>query len=180
METKFIEILERLSPKLRAIAHRMNGRSTYFSDEDLYQEAIVNLWVLYENGFLGDKTDSYILQGCYFRLKNYLRTTLDKASIVSLDSVICGNYGTIEDTLVRDNKEEYNDIKSKLVTEDLLLKAFNARERMIIRLSVEGLTLREIGRRLGISHVMVVKLKAVIKDKYLRFNSSCTKNSGNN
>jgi DNA-directed RNA polymerase specialized sigma subunit len=37
---------------------------------------------------------------------------------------------------------------------------------------MDGMTVREIGRRLGISHVMVVKIKSRICKKYMQFRAS--------
>jgi DNA-binding NarL/FixJ family response regulator len=43
------------------------------------------------------------------------------------------------------------------------------REREILRLLVHGFTVREIGFQLGVSHVMVVKIKNRINDKLEQF-----------
>ena len=165
MYGNFDDITNKLSPTLRRIAHRMNGHSTFFSDDDLYQEAMVHMWVLYRNGMLDDKTDSYILQGCYFHLKNYLRTTLDKAKLTSLSALIDGQDTTLEDTLASKEGKERDDLDAALLEEGVALKGLNERENEVLRLSMDGLTTREIGDRLGVSHVMVVKIKARIKEK---------------
>ena len=67
------DLLKRLSPRLKGITHKLNGKFTFFNEEDLFQEAAVRLWQEFELGRLAGKTDSYILQGCYFHLKNYIR-----------------------------------------------------------------------------------------------------------
>jgi RNA polymerase sigma factor (sigma-70 family) len=48
---------------------------------------------------------------------------------------------------------------------DTALGRLDEREKEIVRLSAEGLTVREIGSRLGISHVMVVKMRKKIRIK---------------
>ena len=60
METKnsFEEMMGKLSPTLRRITHKLNGHFTFFDEDDLFQEALEHLWVAFENGTLGDKTDS--------------------------------------------------------------------------------------------------------------------------
>jgi DNA-directed RNA polymerase specialized sigma24 family protein len=99
VKERFEDLFGRLSPKMRSIAHRMNGHRTFFSDDDLYQESAVNMWSLYGAGELDGKTDSYILQGCYFHLKNYLRTHLDKARPVSIDAPIDESGMTLKDSV---------------------------------------------------------------------------------
>ena len=62
----FEHLIRRISPTLMRITHRLNGHHSFFDDEDLYQEALIHLWLHYEDGSLSDKTDSYILQGAIF------------------------------------------------------------------------------------------------------------------
>lgn len=165
MYEHFEDMARNLSPNLRRIAHRMNGHFTFFSDDDLYQEALTHLWLLFAKGQLGDKTESYILQGCYFHLKNYLRKTLDKAKIVSLSAPSGEGEATLEDTIAGNDVADYSEIEAVLLSESDLLKRLDERERKILDLSMEGMTVREIGERLGVSHVMVVKMRARIKEK---------------
>jgi DNA-directed RNA polymerase specialized sigma subunit len=133
----FKELVRKISPKLKAITHRLNGRFTFFNDEDLYQEALIYLWVDFNQRKLDDKTDSYILQGCYFHLKNYIRIIQDKKALVSLDALV-------------------ETIRNNGLTE---------REKDIFNLALSGLTTREIGNKLGISHVRVIKLQKKIREK---------------
>jgi RNA polymerase sigma factor (sigma-70 family) len=165
MYGNFDDMTKKLSPTLRRIVHRMNCHSTFVSDDDLYQEAMVHMWVLFCNGMLDDKTDSYILQGCYFHLKNYLRTTLDKTKLTSLNALIDSQDTTLEETLASKEGKERDDLDAALLEDSIALKGLSKREKIILRLSMDGLTTREIGEKLGISHVMVVKIKAHIKEK---------------
>ena len=114
---------------------------------------------------LDDKTDSYILQGCYFHLKNYLRTTLDKTKLTSLNSLIDAQDTTLEETLASKEGKERDDLDAALLEDSVALKGLSKREKKVLQLSMDGLTTREIGEKLGISHVMVVKIKAHIKEK---------------
>ena len=79
-------MMRKLSPTLRRITHKLNGHFTFFDEDDLFQEALEHLWLAFQDGTLGDKTDSYVLQGCYFHLKNYIRKTMDKAKLTSLNT----------------------------------------------------------------------------------------------
>lgn len=80
----FEEIIKRLRPKLRGIAYKLNRRCGFLNEEDLCQEGLVYLWDSFNRGLLEAKTESYILQGCYFHLKNYLRVNLKRVNFVSL------------------------------------------------------------------------------------------------
>ncbi len=165
MYKRFDEMMKKLSPTLRGIAHRMNGHFTFFTDDDLYQEALAHLWASFGRGALRDKTDSYILQGCYFYLKNYLRTSLDKAKLVSLSELIDGQDVSIEESLASKDTNARDDLDAGLLAENIVFKSLDARERLVLRYSTEGLTIREIGKRLGVSHVMVVKIRSKIRKK---------------
>lgn len=69
----FKELLEQITPALKAQAKRLNGHFSFFDDRDLFQEAVLHLWDRYNKGMLKDKNTSYILKCSYFHLKNYLR-----------------------------------------------------------------------------------------------------------
>ena len=167
METKnnFEEMMGKLSPTLRRITHKLNGHFTFFDEDDLFQEALEHLWVAFENGTLGDKTDSYVLQGCYFHLKNYIRKTMDKVKLTSIDSPIDEDGSTLEDTLAcQDNKTE-EAVDNTFLRETIKMSGLSEREEKVLSLSLSGMTVREIGEKMGISHVMVVKIKNGIKNK---------------
>ena len=165
METHFEDILSRLSPTLRRITYRLNGHFSFFDDDDLFQEALEHLWLAFQDGRLEDKTDSYILQGCYFHLKNYLRKTMDKAALTSLNELIDEEDGTLEDVLTCRNEGLSNDMDRSLLVEAAKKNGLTARESEVLSLALDGLTVREIGSRLGISHVMVIKIKRKIQNK---------------
>ena len=165
MYGNFNDMMKKLSPTLRRIAHRMNGHATFFSDDDLYQEALVHMWGLFERGVLDDKTDSYILQGCFFHLKNYLRTTLDKVRPVSLDEPIDKGETTLGETIAAKGPGCYEAANKFLLAEAVASLDLTDREREILGLLMDGLTVREAGARLGISHVMIVKIRARIQKK---------------
>ena len=70
------EIINQLRFQLKAIIRKLNIRYQYIDSEDLYQEALLYLWQQNVNGQLKGKNDSYILQGCYYNLKNYIRKNI--------------------------------------------------------------------------------------------------------
>ena len=131
---------------------------------------MVHLWIDFREGILGDKTDSYILQGCYYHLKNYIRKTQDNAILVSLNNPI-GEDGTVmEEILPADSINPLEYLESKMEVETAGEKYFTQREKDVLSYFLEGMSMREIGRKIGISHVMVLKIRNKIKDKYERFN----------
>ena len=152
----------------------MNGRFAFFSDEDLCQEALAHLWISFQNRKLYDKTDSYILQGCYYHLKNYIRTNADKAKLISMESPIDDEGSTIKDIITSEGASTYNDTEEKGFSESMDIYGLSEREKEIVRLSLKGLTTREIGFELDVSHVTIVKIKKKIRykcailEKYLK------------
>lgn len=167
----FEEIIKNLSPVLKRITYKLNGRFTFFNEDDLFQEALLHLWLNYESGKLGDKTDSYILQGCYFYLKNYIRIAQDKARLVSIDTPVNEEHSETKcDGLSLEDPRSCRDYaSSKMLIEDIFNDGLTKREKEVFSFYLEGLTTREIGVKLRISHVRVVKLQSKIKIKCQKF-----------
>lgn len=167
----FDELLRKISPTLKRIVYRLNSRCSYFNSDDLYQEALMHLWVDFQAGKLSDKTDSYILQGCYFYLKNYLRTHYEKANILHFEDILNaeGEVPCLEEMFSSGHQESSRDsVYCKMLIEQIQNNGLTDREKEVFLLSLEGLTLREIGERLGISHVRVMKLKITMREKCLQ------------
>ena len=177
MRDRFEEMVKKLSPTLRGIAHKLNGRFTFFDEDDLFQEALAHLWTAFREEKLADKTDSYILQGCYFYLKNRIRTLIDKASLTSLNELFEEGNSTIEKFLEAKGPAPEDEIDSHLVAEAASADGLSKREREVLSLSFDGLTVREIGSRLGISHVMVIKIRKNIKSKASRLRKAAGYNN---
>ncbi|MDD5584640.1 MAG: sigma-70 family RNA polymerase sigma factor [Candidatus Omnitrophica bacterium] len=165
-EINFDDLVKRIRPKLRGIAVKLDGKYTSFNDDDLYQEALFELWKKHTNNQLQDKTESYILQGCLFFLKNYIRKTytrLDHHSI-SLEKNINEEHDTVEDVLPVESIGVFQSSAIAVLQHDAE-RLLTAREKEVLLLYLEDFTTREIGKRLGISHVMVVKLLGKIRSK---------------
>ena len=169
----FDSLLKRISPTLKRITYRLNGHFSYFNNEDLYQEALVHLWQDFQSGKLQDKTDSYILQGCYFHLKNYLRKTRAKVSLLSLEELVSrdkdaspDDLSVFEDVSCGHYLDYLND---KLLAETIRNNGLTKREKKMLSLCAQDLTTREIGRRFGISHVSVIKAIARIRLKSKKY-----------
>jgi len=161
------ETLKRLSPKLKAISKKVNRRYSYCDENDFYQEAILYLWTLYEKGETMDKTDSYILQGCYYFMKNYIRKlckSIDNNS-VSLYGNSAETGTLIEETIISEAYvTEIQSIDMYMLLCDTE-KNFTNKEKDVFYYQLEGLTTREIGEKIGVSHVMVIKMEKKIREK---------------
>jgi RNA polymerase sigma factor (sigma-70 family) len=166
----FESLVKELEAGLRYIAVKLDGKYTSFDDHDLYQEAVLYLWQEYKKGALRGKNKSYILKGCLFHLKNYIRKnykSLDANSISIYEDI--GENSTLEDVVkLEDKRNRLEEVDFSLSLVDVGRK-LREREKKVFELLLEGYTTREIGEILGISHVMVVKIKKKIKENYLKF-----------
>jgi RNA polymerase sigma factor (sigma-70 family) len=164
----FDVLIKRISPALRRITQKLNGHFTFMDHDDLFQEAMLRLWVDFQNGHLHDKTDSYLLQGCFYHLKNYIRKVQDNGTLISLSSVVDEEVALLEEILVADEVAAFDYVDGKMQVESLLESGMSQRERDVLAYSMEGMTTREIGGKLGISHVAVVKVRNRIKERWGR------------
>ena len=172
MKTAFEKLVRKLSPALKGIIFKTGRHHQFFDSDDLYQEALIHLWCKYTSGGLEDKTDSYILQGCYFHLKNYIRKNNKKVKLVSFehrDYFQDEDESPIEEPMgLRSGESVFDNVYCKMLIEQINNNGLTVREKEVFNLALEGLTAREIGARLGISHVRVVKLRKTIAGKCLR------------
>ena len=160
----FERYISRLSPTLRRIAHKCNGHRSYFDEHDLFQEALEHLWVANSRGELEGKTDSYVLQGAYFHLKNYIRTSLDKIRPAPLDN-LASDQKAQEEVLASNDNREFLEMEEAVLLKSAKSFGLTEREDTVLRLLLDGFTTREIGGQLGVSHVMIGKIKASIRSK---------------
>ena len=166
---EFERLVNKLSPTVRRIAYKLNGRYRSFSHDDLYQEAFLHLWQDYNAGKLQNKTESYILQGCFFHLKNHIRKVNEKPNIVSLDMQVGDEEGACLEEILYSKMEIQEDCRNllhvKFLVEAIQNNGFSPREKEILVFLKEGLTTRDIGQRIGLSHVSVVKAVKRIRKK---------------
>lgn len=164
----FEELHRKLSPTIKRIAYKLNGGYRSFNHDDLYQEASIHLWSNFLKGKLSDKTDSYILQGCYFHLKNYIRKVNERSNIISIDTVL----NTADEATVGDILGKYwacpdcrGDLHNKFLVQSIRDNGFNPKEKSLLTYFSQGLTTRDIGKLMDISHVSVVKMMQKIRAK---------------
>ncbi|MDP3041848.1 MAG: sigma-70 family RNA polymerase sigma factor [Candidatus Omnitrophota bacterium] len=162
----FEQLYRKLSPTIKWIAYKLNGRYRSFNHDDLYQEATIHLWSNFLKGTLRDKTDSYILQGCYFHLKNYIHKVNERSNIISIYAALSTNdEATVGDILGRHwaCQDCRGNLHNKFLAQSIQDNGFNPREKRLLVYFSQGLTTREIGERMGISHVSVIKMMRKIR-----------------
>jgi RNA polymerase sigma factor (sigma-70 family) len=164
---RFEELTGRISAKLRGLIYKIRFASSFVDEDDLYQEAVSHLWQRFRRGELGDKNESYILKSCYFHLKNYQRTELERFAIarpLEKDQEEEDAADPLEFIPQEGDTLEY--LNARVLVHDIQNNGLTKREKEVFNLLLEGLTVREVGNRLGISHVRVVKIESHIRDKY--------------
>jgi RNA polymerase sigma factor (sigma-70 family) len=125
---------------------------------DLLQEAVVHLWRS-QNQRPG-QTRSWYLQSCRFRIQHYLAagrsvdSTKRRIGGLQLDS-------DSEDGLkILDREDPGESVLESVSARDilaLLAPRLHSLERQVLECFADGLGAREIGRKLNMSHTMVIK-----------------------
>lgn len=163
----FESLVHKLSPVLRRITCTLARQAPYAgTSDDFYQESLVYLWDRFTSRELAGKTDSYLLQGCYFHVKNHIRLQRKHLRCISIEQPV---YNEQDEPVWREYESPQHDCRdqlhARLLVDTICNNGFTPREKQVILLWKEALDTREIGRRLGISHVRVVKLMAGIRQK---------------
>ncbi len=127
-------------------------------EEDLIQEAIIHLW-LREKEHPG-QSQSWYIQSCRLHLQNFLRKgrSVDSGKHRQTDSLRDGEDEEPEEV----NGGPHDTLFAIVCARDLvseLSKWLSPVEKQILNLGVEGLSLREIAIRLGLSHTTVIKYR---------------------
>jgi RNA polymerase sigma factor (sigma-70 family) len=168
----FEDLVNKVSPKLKGIVYKLNTHCSFLNDKDLLQESLLYLWVEFKEGNLSGHTDSYILQGCYFYLKNYLRKFRDRGRLISIEGLVNEEGADLEEVLSWQHYKpgaEIIQLDNKILVDKIRNNGLTDREKQVFILWLEGLTTREIGRKLDISHVRVVRLQNSIKEKCQKY-----------
>lgn len=156
----------RITPELNRIARKYENYHSFLEREDLFQEMCIYLFTRFKRGVPSCFNNSYVLKGCEFFLLNFLRKNRER---VKQQSLIDSQFS---DSNSRNNKapdlqqslEEI--INRKLVVEKITNELSSVREKKLLILLLKGYTIREIGKKLNISHVMVNKIKKKMIVKY--------------
>jgi RNA polymerase sigma factor (sigma-70 family) len=162
----FNKLYTRLSPTIKRISQKLSSRFSFVDEADLNQEALLHLWTSISDKGSEEKTDSYILQGCYFHLRNHIRTIQENAVLVNLSDPVDEDGTCLEELLRWEGVSVSDEVEGKLQLEALKANGMTKQELAVLVMSLEDFTTREIGRELGVSHVRVVKIKDKLKDRY--------------
>jgi RNA polymerase sigma factor (sigma-70 family) len=155
----FGELYDRVSPRLKRIAGFYNGRGYTFDKDDLFQEMSGHLWNNFKDGAPEGLKDTYIIKGCEFHILNYMRKQREKIYKVSLEAPINENGDTLKENIADGQESLDKKVDKKMLVDYIMNNGFSKREKEVFGLLLEGYTVREAGKKIGISHVMVVKLK---------------------
>lgn len=166
LKMDFETMFNRISPRLKKMAKSHNGHNCFADENDLYQEMCVYLWNNFKDGVPDGINDAYIVKGCEFYISNILRKKREKATILSLEEPVDENGGTLKDILADPGRPLDRRIDKNLAINEVENNGFVRREKEVFSLLLKGYTVREIGKRLDISHVMVVKYKKKIIKKW--------------
>ena len=168
IEQKFIRLMNELEPTLKKVSTK-NRFLGFIDKDDLFQEALINLWRRLKAGQFEDKTPSYIVRSCYFHIQNYIRTHKFQYNTVSLEEPVMVNDVDVfylKDVIRDKAGDPLEQLDSRLIVESILNNGLAKREKEVFLLLYAGLNLREAAKRLGISHVRVLKIKQNICAKY--------------
>jgi len=156
---KFKELYNRVSPRLRRIAMHYRNHCPSLDEDDLYQEMCCYLWEHFRDADEKEMSDYYIARGCQYHILNYMRVNIQKASLCSMEQPINERGDTIEDVLPDSCEDIDRKVEQNITFDTIMSNGFTKREKEVLALLLKGCTVREAGEKLGISHVMVIKLK---------------------
>jgi DNA-directed RNA polymerase specialized sigma24 family protein len=163
------KIVNQIKFQLKAITRKLNIKYQYIDSEDLYQEALFYLWQQYNTGKLKNKNKSYILQGCYYYLKNHIRKYV-KYKDCQINSNSYYNTENPDKDIDEGNRLGYSGSTTSGLDEylyyDEFQKDLSSKEKVLLNLRLRGLSAREIGKELGVSHTMVLKMRKKMMTKY--------------
>ena len=165
---EFEELYKRISPRLKGAVSFYNRRGHIFDRDDLFQEMAGYLWDTYKQGVQEGLNDAYIVKGCEFHILNYMRKEREKVYKVSMEEPLNESGNTLKETLSDGAESIDKTVDKKMLVDYIMNNGFSKREKEVFGLLLEGYTVREAGKKIGISHVMVVKLKNRLIDKVTR------------
>jgi RNA polymerase sigma factor (sigma-70 family) len=126
--------------------------------EDLLQEAMVHLWRTQTRR--PDQTRSWYLQSCRFHLQHYLNSgrSIDSGKRWRQQMPMT-DHSEEEETAVEPGDSGNSVVNSVSVREimSLLSLELTRQEQAVLDCLADGLGLREIGRKLKLSHTMVIR-----------------------
>ncbi len=131
--------------------------------DDLFQEALIHLWVIEARrpGF----TRSWYLQSCKFHLLHYLAAGRSIDSMKRREGRVHSEDQSEKESDFFELEDSGESVLSAVCARELismLSQELLPHERAVLHCLADGLGPREIGRRLNISHTMVIKHRCKI------------------
>lgn len=159
-------LLENISPELNRIAKKYEGYNSSLDGEDLFQEMCIHLLIRFKRGVPKCFNNSYVVKGCEFYLLNFLRKNRRRLHQQSLEDFQYSNSNprNIRTPNLQQSLDEM--ISRKMIVEKIKNELSSIREKKLLILLLKGYSIREIGKQLNISHVMVNKIKKKMIVKY--------------
>ncbi len=165
---EFNKVYNRISPRLRRIAFIHRNRCSGIDEKDLYQEMSVYLWRNFKDRDESEVNDYYMVKGCEFHIMNYIRTHKDKVRLCRLETPINENGSELKDMIAGPAEDTARVVDRKLTIDTIMNNGFTRREKDVLSLLLKGYTVREAGERLGVSHVMIVKARKSLIEKWIK------------
>jgi len=166
----FEEVFKNLAPSIRQIARGFGNLPPHLDADDLAMEMFYHLWGMWKRGEVEGNTKSFLLQGCKFHALNYLRKEWENKELISLKESLNGESLFLEE-IIPDNAPLFvESVEVETAIEKVKNDGLTARERQVFELCLKEYTTREIGQKLGISHVRVVKIMQQVREKVVTKN----------
>lgn len=162
---KFEKVLEDLKPQLIGISKQINKNTAYIDTDDLVQEMVLHLWEKWRKGEVERHTRSYILQSCWFHIKNYLRKSDSRLKTISVDESVDKEDIYLWGIIPQESIPVTDAVEFEMTVESIMSNGLTQREKEVFSLILEGCTLREVGEKLRISFVRVFKIKNNLQKK---------------
>ena len=147
--------------------------------DDLLQEALIHLWIT-EARHAG-QTSSWYLQSCKFHLLHYLSSGRSIDSLKRRDGQLRIESEAPLESLEQEWHEPGESVLSLVCASELmalLSSQLLPNEKAVLDCLADGLGPREIGRRLNISHTMVIKHRCKIASLLTRLSSPVLRING--
>jgi RNA polymerase sigma factor (sigma-70 family) len=141
---------------LAALVRRMTTNETL--QQDLLQEALIHLWLV-ETRRPG-QTRSWYVQSCRFHLQHYLGAGSSVDSAKRRNGEIQFLPGTDDEEELLEQGDSGNSVLTWVSVREimsLLARHVTPQEKAVLDCLADGLSAREIGRELGLSHTMVIR-----------------------
>src|SRR5262245_45089689 len=131
--------------------------------DDLFQEALIHLWRIESRrpGF----TRSWYLQSCKYHLRHYLAAGRSIDSMKRREGQVQPQFEADPESDLYELEESGESILSDVCAREIitmLSRQLLPPEKAVLECLADGLGPREIGRRLNISHTMVIKHRCKI------------------